>query len=72
MPLNDRSSWTEPWTSCRPRPGFDGIRVAAEASYKYIKGAASGGAYVPVGCVKDLGQFLGLLIRQRLLLGGGR
>jgi hypothetical protein len=25
-----------------------------------------------VGCVKDLGQFLGLLIKQRLLPGGGR
>jgi hypothetical protein len=25
-----------------------------------------------LGCVKDLGQFLGLLIRQRLLLGGCR
>jgi hypothetical protein len=27
---------------------------------------------VVVGCVKDLGQFLALLIKQRLLLDGGR
>jgi hypothetical protein len=25
-----------------------------------------------LGCVNDLGQFLGLLIRQRWLLDGGR
>jgi hypothetical protein len=35
-------------------------------------GAAQDYPLLNLGCVNDLGQFLGLLIRQRWLLDGGR
>jgi uncharacterized protein DUF1508 len=47
----------------------NGEIIAVGEAYESKSAALNG---IDLGCVKDLGQFLGLLIRQRLLLVGGR
>jgi hypothetical protein len=46
-----------------------GPRIAHLSSDAELK---IGSHIAELGCVNDLGQFLGLLIRQRWLLDGGR